>query len=204
MTRFYSHRPAELPDFVLRRWRTRWWHRGTKLAPPMACNRRHIQTDLGLTFSFSRQRKYLTMNFPFWQKLFPYKTKNLTHKRRKSPANSSRLSPCQHWRSCCSTERAFQKGQEAAKPKVTVFTSSSVVFRPDFDNGTKNIILHLHKAAVCSRGERGNSISKEIKEMPQALSQYIAVYFWRVFFHDEYLKKKKRDFILVPHSQLTE
>lgn len=80
-----------------------------------------------------------------------------------------------------------------------------MVFRPDFDNGTKNIILHLHKAAVCSGGERGNSISKEIKEMPQALSQYIAVYFWRGFFHDEYLKKKKKkDFILVPHSQLTE
>lgn len=131
----------------------------------------------GWHFHFPGRGSTSTINSTFWQKLFPYKTKNLTHRRWKSPANSSCLSPCQHWRSCCSTERAFQKGQEAAKPKVTVFTSSSVVCKPDSDNRTKNIILHLHKEAVCSAGEQGNSISKEIKEMPQALSQYIAVYF---------------------------
>ena len=56
-----------------------------------------------------------------------------------------------------------------------------MVFIPDFDNGTKNIILHLHKASVCSVGEQGNSISKEIKEMPQALSKCITVYFYSFF-----------------------
>lgn len=89
-------------------------------------------------------------------------------------------------------ERAFSKGQEAAEPKVTVFTSSSAVFLPDFDNGTKNIILHLHKVSVCSAGEEGNSMSSEIKEMPQALSKHITVYFY--FFHSAYLKKNNFDF----------
>lgn len=171
----------ELPDFVLTHRRTQRWYQRTKLAPAVVCNRRHIQTDLWLTFSFYRQRKYLMINFPFWQKLFPYKTKNLTHKRWKRPANSSSLSPCQHWTSYYSTEQAFYKGQEAANPKVTVFTSSSAVFIPDLDNGTKNISLHLHKVSVCRVGEQGNSISKEIKEMPQAPSKYITVYFYSFF-----------------------
>lgn len=168
--------------------RTPWCYQWTKLALPRVYNRRHIQADLWLTFSFYRQRKYLMINFPFWQKLFPYKTKNLTHKRWKRPTNSSSLSPCQHWTSCYSTEQAFYKGQEAANPKVTVFTSSSVVFIPDFDNGTKNIILHLHKVSICCAGEQGNSISKEIKEMPQDLNKYLTVYFF--FFHYAHLKKK--------------
>lgn len=178
--------------------RTPWCYQWTKLALPRVYNRRHIQADLWLTFSFYRQRKYLMINFPFWQKLFPYKTKNLTHKRWKRPTNSSSLSPCQHWTSCYSTEQAFYKGQEAANPKVTVFTSSSVVFIPDFDNGTKNIILHLHKVSICCAGEQGNSISKEIKEMPQDLNKYLTVYF---FFFSLCTFEKK---ILVPCLQMTE
>lgn len=71
-----------------------------------------------------------------------------------------------------------------------------MVFIPDFDNGTKNIILHLHKASVCSVGAQGNSISKEIKEMPQALS--ILLFTFIVFSLCRFFKKY---FILVPYSQ---
>lgn len=71
-----------------------------------------------------------------------------------------------------------------------------MVFIPDFDNGTKNIILHLHKVSICCAGEQGNSISKEIKEMPQVLNKYLTVY----FFHYAHLKKN----ILVPCLQMTE
>lgn len=96
---------------------TQWCYQWTELASPVVYNRRHIQIDLWLTFSFCRWRKYLMRNFPLRQKLFPYKTKNLTHKRWKRPANASSLSPRQHCTGCYSTE-LFTKVRKLPIPNL--------------------------------------------------------------------------------------
>lgn len=103
--------------WLCRNMQTQWCYQWTELAPPVVYNRRHIQIDLWLTFSFCRWRKYLMINFPLWQKLFPYKTKNLTHKRWKRPANASSLSPRQHCTGCYSTE-LFTKVRKLPIPNL--------------------------------------------------------------------------------------
>lgn len=147
-----------------------------------------------MTFSFYRQRKYLTIALPFWQKVFPYKTKNLTHQRWKRPPNSSSLSPCQPWTSRYSTEQAFYRGQEAAKLQLQ-HSHPLPWFSYRLWQWDKEHILHLHRASVCCVGEQGNSISKEIKEMPQALSKYITVYFKFLFI--TYIFKKLFHFFIL-------